>query len=132
MTTTRPIVAVFPRSSGWNLPPRPAIRVERRIYVTIAMTVPNQLPAQSAKTRVLHTWDVHVGAVDVVSRGEVPALLPILPDGLLARPRLVPPGEDDEEELVDDVRVGDVEVVLERRDVDVSAKLAKCQHLTIP
>lgn len=100
--------------------------------MTIAMTVPNQLPAQSAKTRVLHTWDVHVGAVDVVSRGEVPALLPILPDGLLARPRLVPPGEDDEEELVDDVRVGDVEVVLERRDVDISAKLAKCQHLTIP
>jgi hypothetical protein len=43
-----------------------------------------------------HTWNVHIGTIDVVSRGEIPALLSILPNGLLARPRLVPPGEKDE------------------------------------
>jgi hypothetical protein len=32
----------------------------------------------------------------------------------------VPPGEKDEEELVDDIRVGDVEVVLEGGNVDIS------------
>lgn len=43
--------------------------------------------------------------------------------GLAARPGLVPPGEEDEEELVEDVGVGYVEVVLERGDVDEAVDL---------
>jgi hypothetical protein len=37
----------------------------------------------------------------------------------------VPPREQDEEQLVDDIRVGDVEVVLEGGNVDISTKLFK-------
>jgi hypothetical protein len=68
----------------------------------------------------LHTWDVHIGTIDVVSRRQVPAILSVLSNSLLSRPRLVPPGEKDEEELVDNVRVGDVEVVFQGGDVDIS------------
>ena len=70
-----------------------------------------------------HDGDVHVGAVDVVARRQVEALLAAGADGLLAGPRLVPPREQDEEELVDDVGICDVEVVLERVDVDVAVEL---------
>lgn len=35
----------------------------------------------------------------------------------------MPPGEEDEEELIDDIEVGDVEVVLERGYVDVTTNL---------
>lgn len=35
----------------------------------------------------------------------------------------MPPGEQDQEELVDDVKVGDIEVVLERGNIDVAADL---------
>lgn len=35
----------------------------------------------------------------------------------------MPPGEQDQEELVDDVEVGDIEVVLERGNIDVTADL---------
>jgi hypothetical protein len=37
----------------------------------------------------------------------------------------VPPGEKHQEQLVKDVRVGDVEVVLERRNIDISTELQK-------
>jgi hypothetical protein len=42
---------------------------------------------------------------------------------LLARPGLVPPGEEDDAELGEDVGVGDVEVVFEGADGDVFADL---------
>jgi hypothetical protein len=45
---------------------------------------------------------------------------------LLARPGLVPPGEEDDAELGEDVGVGDVEVVLEGADGDVFADLELC------
>lgn len=45
-------------------------------------------------TIVSLTWDVHVRAVDVVSRGEVPSVLAVDARSLLARPRLVPPREE--------------------------------------
>lgn len=70
-----------------------------------------------------HTWDIHIGAVDVFSGREVPSILAILSDSLLARPRLVSPREKDEEQFVDDVRVGDVEVVFESRNIDISTDL---------
>ncbi|CAF3662748.1 unnamed protein product [Fusarium graminearum] len=68
----------------------------------------------------LHTWDVHVGTVDVVSWRQIPAILSVLSNGLLSRPRLVSPREKDEEELVYDIRVGDVEVVFQGGDVNIS------------
>lgn len=77
-----------------------------------------------------HDGDVHVRAVDVVARREVPPFLAVGAHGLLARPRLVPPGEEDEEELVDDVRVCHVKVVLERIDVDVAVKLEDARATT--
>lgn len=40
----------------------------------------------------------------------------------------MPPGEEDDEELVDDVRVGYVEVMFERGDVDEAADLQ--QHVS--
>lgn len=70
-----------------------------------------------------HDGNVHIGAVDVVSRGEIPPLLSARPDGLLARPWLVPPREEDEDYFVDDVGVGNVEVVLQGVDVNVSVEL---------
>lgn len=62
-------------------------------------------------SRYQRTRDVHVRAVDVVPGRQIPSLLAVGADGLLAGPWLVPPGEEDEEQLVDDVRVGHVEVV---------------------
>jgi hypothetical protein len=50
-------------------------------------------------------------------------ILAIRAGDLLSRPRLMSPGEEDNEELVDDVEVGDVEVVLERRHIDIAANL---------
>ncbi len=38
MTTAKAVVAVKPRSSGWNAPRRPASSVLRSMYVTNAMT----------------------------------------------------------------------------------------------
>lgn len=35
----------------------------------------------------------------------------------------MPPGEENDEELVDDVEVGDVEVILERGHIDIAANL---------
>jgi hypothetical protein len=69
------------------------------------------------------TWDVHVGTVNVVPRWEVPPFLPIGAHSLLARPRLVTPREKDEEQLVYNVGVGDIEVVLQRREVDPAVDL---------
>lgn len=45
---------------------------------------------------------------------------------LLARPGLVPPGEEDDAQLGEDVGVGDVEVVFEGADGDVFADLEGC------
>lgn len=66
---------------------------------------------------------VHVRRVDVFARREVVSILPVVGEPLLARPRAVPPGEEHNVQLVDDVRVGDVEVVLQRGYADVAAKL---------
>ena len=41
----------------------------------------------------------------------------------------MPPGEQDEEQLVDDVEVGDIEIVFQGGDVDETVKLARSQHL---
>lgn len=70
-----------------------------------------------------HDRDVHVRAVDVVARGQEPALLAIGTHGLLARPGLVSPGEEDEQQLGDDIAVGNVEVVFEGGEVDPSVGL---------
>ncbi len=75
------------------------------------------------RDRIKQTWDIHVGAVDVIPRGEVPAFLAIRRRALLSRPRLVSPGKEHDEEFVDDVGVGDVKVVLQSRDVDIATNL---------
>ena len=59
-----------------------------------------------------HDGNVHIRAVDVIARREIPTLLPVGSDRLLARPGLMPPREQDEEELVQYVAVADIEVVL--------------------
>lgn len=89
-----------------------------------------KLPAETSKEcrekdvrHDSHNGNVHIGAVDVVSRREVPSLLSARPDGLLARPWLVPPREEDENYFVDDVGIGNVEVVLQGVDVNVSVEL---------
>lgn len=42
----------------------------------------------------------------------------------------MPPGEEDNEELVDDVEIGDVEVVFERRHIDVAANLRSAKRVS--
>lgn len=69
------------------------------------------------------TWYVHIRAVDVISWRQIAQLLAVGPDSLLTGPRLVSPGEENQEELVDDIEVGDVEVVLERRHIYVATNL---------
>lgn len=59
------------------------------------------------------TWNVHIGAVDIFPRGQIPTLLAIRSNSLLSRPGLVSPREQHEEQLVDDVGIRDVEVMLE-------------------
>ncbi len=71
------------------------------------------------------TWDIHVGAVDVVPWGQIPAFLAIRRGALLSRPRLVPPREEHKEKFIDDVGVGDVEVVLQSRNVDIATDLER-------
>lgn len=71
------------------------------------------------------TWDIHVRAVDVIPWGQIPSFLAIRRGTLLSRPRLVPPGEEHEEEFIDDVRVGDVEVVLQSRNVNIATDLER-------
>ena len=95
--------------------------------MTKAMTISvSVLVPRATYSSILNmlTWDVHVGTVDVFSRRQIPSLLPISTDCLLTRPGLVPPGKQDEEDLVDDVGVRHVEVVLQRRNVDVSRELS--------
>jgi hypothetical protein len=43
------------------------------------------------------TWYVHIGAVDVVARGQIAQFLAVCAHSLLAGPGLVPPWEEDEE-----------------------------------
>lgn len=50
-------------------------------------------------------------------------ILAIRASDLLAGPRLMSPGKENDEELVNDVEIGDVEVVLERGHIDIAAKL---------
>ena len=72
------------------------------------------------------TWDVHVRTVDVLAWRQKHGTLAVRGhDLLLSRPRSVAPGEEDNEELVDDVRVGDVEVMLQTTDVDIAVELAR-------
>lgn len=74
----------------------------------------------------VRTGYVEIGAVDVFARGHplarcglhgcagaLAVALVRLADA--SRPRLVPPREEHEAELLHNVRIGDVEVVLERR-----------------
>lgn len=73
-----------------------------------------------------HGGDVHVGRVWVFARRQVEGCAGGGGVGrvtLLARPWLVPPGEEDDAQFGEDVRVGDVEVVLEGADGDVLADL---------
>lgn len=72
-----------------------------------------------------HNGDVHIGRVEIVSRGEEHGGVLLLDDlairsgsigrhsSLLAGPGLVSPREEDEPDFVQDVGVRDVEVVLE-------------------
>lgn len=77
------------------------------------------------------TWDVHVGAVDVFARREIPSFLSIHTNRLLARPGLVPPWKEHQEELIDHVRVGYVEVRLEGPDAEETTDLneAICEYV---
>lgn len=88
-----------------------------------------------------HDRDVHVRRVEVIPRrgehGRVLLLgdLAVGPGGcretrLLARPRLVSPWEKHEDDFVQDVGVGDVEVVFKRGDRDVAIELYKLTSLT--
>ena len=73
-----------------------------------------------------HDRYVHVWAVDVVPRWKEigrRVLDTIGAESLFARPWPVPPGKEDKEEFMDNVGVGDVEVVFEFRDIDVSIEL---------
>lgn len=73
----------------------------------------------------MRTRDVHVRAVDVFARGQEEAVL-----DLLAHPWPVAPGEEYEVQLVGDIRVADVEVVLQRADVYVAIEL-RCMVIQI-
>jgi hypothetical protein len=59
------------------------------------------------------TWNIHIWTVKVFSWWQIPSFLSIGTNRLLARPRLMPPGEKDEEELVDNVVIRNVEVMLD-------------------
>lgn len=72
----------------------------------------------SALTRNVHVW-----AVDIVPGWKVPAFLAIWTWRLLSGPGLVPPGKEDKSELVDNITVGDVEVVLEGGKVDPAVRI---------
>ena len=74
------------------------------------------------------TWNIHVRAIDVLAGGQEITILTRRRDGLSPRPRSMPPGKEDEEQFRQDVGVGYVEVMLQRRDVDVSAKLLAGTH----
>lgn len=49
------------------------------------------------------TWNIHVWAVDIVTGWQIPPILPIGSNHLLAQPALVPPGKQHQEELVEDI-----------------------------
>lgn len=73
-----------------------------------------------------HTWDVHVWAVDVFPWRQKQRPLAIRRHWLLlARPRSMAPGEENDEELVDDIGVGDIEVVFEAADIDIAIELSE-------
>lgn len=55
-------------------------------------------------------------------------ILAIRASDLLPGPRLMPPGKEDNEELVDDVEIGDIEVVFECGYIDVAAKLGSAKE----
>lgn len=82
-------------------------------------------PLMRARTR-----DVEVGRVEVVAGG-LPFGLAVLGAADAAGPGLVPPGEEEEAELVHDVRIGHVEMVFEDRDGDQAAELRMSQLTTL-
>lgn len=82
-----------------------------------------------------HDGNIHVGRVEIIARREEHGRILLLGDlavgawcccceaCLLARPWLMSPWEKDEKEFIQDVGVGDVEVVFERGDRDVAIEL---------
>lgn len=124
------VPAVFPRSSGWNCPLRPAIAVERRIYVTRDITkAVHQYSSPASRGQEAPTRNIHVWTVDVVSRRQIP-LLSTRAHSWLARPGLVPPGEKNQVDFVDDIRVCNVEVVFKQVHTQVPVYLVDSQHHT--
>ena len=76
----------------------------------------------SSNRQDTRTGDVEVGCVEIVA-GSLPFCLAVLGATNAARPRLVAPGEEEEAELVHDIRIGHVEVVLEDGDGDEATEL---------
>ena len=86
---------------------------------------PRQQRVQQDVRHECHQRDVHVRAVDVLARRQEEALLAVVRQLLLARPGPVPPREQHQVQLVDHVAVRHVEVVLQRRHVDVAVELSR-------
>lgn len=78
-----------------------------------------------------HERDIHVGRVDIFAGWEeLDCALTVIASCLLPRPRSVSPGKEHDDELVDHVRVRDIEVVLQSRDVHVAVELDSTMSVT--
>src|ERR1700761_2140167 len=116
---------VSPRSCGSKRPWRPAIMAERRMYVTKAM-VGMYMSAHTLQRRLQwgDTCLEHTGRVDILSRRQELCCLPIRPHSrMLSAPRPVPPREQHNVQFLDNVAVGDVEVVFQGGNIDVAVDL---------
>lgn len=127
--------AVIPRISGWKRELRPECSAARRMYVTRAITAERNKKncechvdeMRGACKRAL-TGNVEVGRVDVLSwRG--PFGLAVLQPPYATRPRPMPPGKEEDLKLLNDIRIRDVEMVLEHRDGDEPSELHHAQDV---
>lgn len=123
--------ADWPRMRGSNVPALPAATPDRRMYVTRAITAREEegenkfTGRECVSLRARLTGDVEVGAVEVLARG-FPALGDagrLVPDDA-ATPRPVSPRKEDKSDLVDDVRIRDVEAVFQVLDGQEAEKVA--------
>ena len=100
-------------------------------------TEPSQHRGQEDIRDQCHDGNVHVRRVQVIPGRQKHGRVLLLGDlavrarrrsrdsGLLSRPWLVSPREEDENQLIEDVGIGNVKVVFQRGDRDVAIKLSR-------